>query len=193
MIEDGDEATTEATTAAEAAPESEAKTEGESSKEASASKKDGSKSLAFTQAELQKKYEKIKNNKGGMKGKSGKIMQIVVEAIKEINPVRMIQEFDPDPILAVNGIDVEKLKIPVNYLSDSFFDKFAARTKKSKQQLSKDFGVNVETKKEGEWISLGLMLKVGKMSNLKLGDYLNCLGLDMTPYEKKYDDYLLEV
>ena len=120
-------------------------------------------------------------------------MQIVLEAIKEINPVRLIQDFDPDPILSVNGIDVEKLKIPVNYLADSFFDKFAAKIKKSKSELSKELGVDIEAKKEGDWISLGVLMKVGKKSDLKLGDYLSCLGLDMSPYEKKYDDYLIEV
>ena len=120
-------------------------------------------------------------------------MQVVVEAIKEINPIRLLQEFDPDPILSVNGIDVEKLKVPVNYLADSFFDKFAAKVKKSKKEMSQEFGCDIEAKKEGEWLSIGKVLKFGKKHNLKFGDYLSFLGLDMKPYEAKYDNFLIEV
>lgn len=145
--------------------------------------------------ELQKRHDKVKNNKGseGLKGKSGKLMQIVIQAIKDINPVRLIMDFDPDVFLSVQGINVEKFQIPVDYFSDQFFNKFAAKTKWSKKDLSKEFKVDIEAKKPGTWFSLGTMLKAGKKKDLRLGDYLDFLGLDMAPYEKKYDDFLVEV
>lgn len=120
-------------------------------------------------------------------------MKVVMEALRDLNPIRLLAQADPDPLLQVNGIDMTKLKIPVNYFSQSFFDKFAERTKLSKKEIGKELGADVEKRKEGDWASIGNMLKLGKKKDLRIGDYIHFLGLDLKPYEQKYDTIMQEV
>ena len=147
------------------------------------------------ETEMKAKLDRIKKDKGGkgLKGKSGKIYSIVVETIKEINPVRLLMEFNPEIFLKVNGIDFERFKFPVNYFAEVFWTKFAKKAKMSKGEISKEVGADIEKRPEGVWLSLGNLLKLGTKKKISIGDYLQCLGLDLEPYEKKYDDYMIEV
>ncbi|XP_054153498.1 uncharacterized protein LOC128952176 [Oppia nitens] len=156
------------------------------------SKEDLKKLADETAKVLQQKYEKAKQNKKPLDGQKGKVMEVVVETIREMNPIRLLARVDPEALLVAQGFSIEKIKPPTSYFSKLFWQKMSAKTRLSNEELSKKLGVNIDGQTDKDLVSLGKLFQIGKTRDLRLGDYFAFLGLKLDSYEKKYDTLMIE-
>ncbi|XP_054153320.1 uncharacterized protein LOC128952022 [Oppia nitens] len=122
---------------------------------------------------------------------TGQVMKIIKDTIREVNPIRLIKDLDPDPLIEIDGLNMKILKMPLSYFPGNYFSKMEHKTKMTRAELGKTVGADLDNKKDDIWVGLEPMLKLGKQKQLKLGDYFHFMGLNLDQYEDKYENIML--
>lgn len=120
-------------------------------------------------------------------------MHAVTQAIKDLNPVRMLVDVDLDPLFNIKGLNLDKIKAPISFFSETFFNEFCSKTQMDIKQLGSELGADLKSDSDSEMVSIGAMLKIGEKNKLKLGDYIGFLGIDLQSITTKYDNLMTEV
>jgi hypothetical protein len=127
-------------------------------------------------------------------GATASIMNSVIQTITQTNPIRLLANTDLGPLLEIKGVNIYKIKVPLDFFTPQFFDRFCTKVGMSKSDVSKEVGADVsKTDKSDSMISAGSLIKIGVKSTLRIGDYLNFFGIDLSRSMANYDAYMIEV